>query len=253
MPLTGSAPSRETVCAIGESTRRGCGTYAVGGGRGDRLLPPINDADPTKPIYQANIGDELTKAGVSWAWYAGGWDNAAGNVHGKGWTNDNDGATCTDEEHSAKAVYPYCADALFQFHHQPFNYFANYAPGKPGRSHLQDEQDFYAALGSGKLPAVSFVKPDGEENEHPGYTSTENGESHLIDLLTKIRRSPQARIPALLIGGPLRKTAVDHASYDTTSVPATIEHRRHLAALGTRDAAVHDLGSALSAGGSARR
>jgi phospholipase C len=31
-----------------------------------------------------NIGDRLSDAGVSWAWYSGGWDNAAGNVTGRG-------------------------------------------------------------------------------------------------------------------------------------------------------------------------
>jgi phospholipase C len=279
-------------------TDRACGDYAVntmqppwqpaGGGT---VLPPINDSDPTKPIYETNIGDELSRANVSWAWYAGGWDNAAGNVRGRGWTNGHDDKTCLDDEHAPKAVYPYCADALFQFHHQPFNYFSNYAPGKPGRAHLKDEEDFSEALRTGTLPAVSFLKPDGEENEHPGYASTENGESHLIDLLTKIQRSPQAartlvvvsydefggtwdhvappgqgnhdgpadaygpgtRIPTLLIGGPLGKSAVDHTSYDTTSVLATIERRWHLAPLGTRDAAVHDLGTAMLAGGSRHR
>ena len=35
-----------------------------------------------------------------------------------------------------------CPDLVFQYHHQPFNYFANYAPGTPGRAHLQDEADF---------------------------------------------------------------------------------------------------------------
>ena len=33
------------------------------------------------------IGDRLTDAKVSWAWYAGGWDNANGNVDGRGYTN----------------------------------------------------------------------------------------------------------------------------------------------------------------------
>ena len=34
---------------------------------------------------------------------------------------------------------------LFQYHHQPFNYFANYAPGTPARRHLKDEADFLPA------------------------------------------------------------------------------------------------------------
>ena len=52
---------------------------------------------------------------------------------------------------------------LFQYHHQPFNYFANYAAGAPGRSHLQDETTFIASAKNGTLPQVSFVKPYGAE------------------------------------------------------------------------------------------
>ena len=43
-----------------------------------------------------------------------------------------------------------------------------------------------AAADNGTLPAVSFIKPVGEENEHSGYASTDNGESHLVDLLKRI-------------------------------------------------------------------
>src|SRR5205823_9696183 len=82
---------------------------------------------PLLPPGTNNIGDELTKAGVSWAWYSGGWSNATGAVNGPGWTNGN-GPTCSDP-HANPAVfgYPRCPDFLFQYHHQPFNYFQTYA------------------------------------------------------------------------------------------------------------------------------
>ena len=48
-----------------------------------------------------------------------------------GWTNGS-GPTCADPNALAGSTYPVCPDALFQFHHQPFNYFANYAAGTPG-------------------------------------------------------------------------------------------------------------------------
>ena len=68
-------------------------------------------------------------------------------------------------------MYPNCPDKLFQYHHQPFNYYAAYAPGTAARAaHLRDEQEFIAAAG-GHLKPVSFVKPLGAENEHPGYAS----------------------------------------------------------------------------------
>ncbi len=77
----------------------------------------------------------MSDAGVSWAWYAGGWDNAAGEVGGPGWTNGTTQGTCTDPNVStADRQYPYCPDSSFQFHHQPFNYFTRYAPGTTDRA-----------------------------------------------------------------------------------------------------------------------
>ena len=100
-----------------------------------------------------------------WNWYAGGWNDAAAGHPGP----------------------------LFQYHHQPFNYFADYAPGKPGRDAPQDETDFIAAAQNGTLPTVSFVKPYGAENEHPGYASEPDGSDHLVDLLKTILAGPQAK------------------------------------------------------------
>jgi hypothetical protein len=127
---------------------------------------------------------------VTWAWYSGGWDNAAGNIRGRGWTNGNRPGTCADSNHNPSAAYPYCADRLFQYHHQAFNYYAKYAEGAPGRSFLRDERDLLDQAAAGTLPAVSFVKPLGLHNEHPGYADVDSGERHLIDLVEALQRGP---------------------------------------------------------------
>ena len=75
------------------------------------------------------IGDRLSGAGVDWAWYSGGWSNANGDIDAPGWTNGH-GPTCSDPNALANAVFPNCPDKLFQFHHQAFNYYANYAQGR---------------------------------------------------------------------------------------------------------------------------
>jgi phospholipase C len=238
-----------------------CGNYAVntiqpestphGGGA---QLPKIDD---TK---YPNIGDRLSAAGVSWNWYSGGWDDAASGHPGP----------------------------LFQYHHQPLNYFANYAVGGSGRSHLQDETKFIAAAKNGTLPTVSFVKPYGAENEHPGYASEPDGSDHLVDLLKAVTQGdsagntlvvvtydefggqwdhvpppgagsptpgvhdkwgPGTRIPALVLSRSFNKSGVDHTEYDTTSILATIEHSYGLAPLSPRDARVNDLSDAVAKGG----
>ena len=208
------------------------------------FLAGTPDCRRLPPLDGTTIGDRLTGADIDWAWYSGGWNDAV-------------------------AGHP---DPLFQYHHQPFAYFANYAPGTAGRSHLRDESEFLAAARSGNLPAVSFVKPIGAENEHPGYADLSRGEQHTADLIEAVRSShdwkktaivvtydenggfwdhvsppvvdrwgPGTRVPTLVISPRARRHFVDHESYDTTSILATIERRYGLAPLSTRDAAANDL------------
>jgi phospholipase C len=261
-----------------------CGDYAV-----NTIQPPYQPFAPGTPEARRlppqttpTIGDRLSAANVDWAWYSGGWDNANGNVGGPGWTNGTTPGTCTSPRTAAGAVYPNCPDATFQYHHQPFNYYANYAPGTAARAaHLRDEVEFISAAKSGHLKPVSLIKPVGEENEHPGYASEDTGSRHLVDLLKAVEEGPDAahtvvvvtydefggqwdhvpppsrrgvsdqwgpgtRIPALVISPLLpRRFSVDHTPHDTTSIMATIEHQFHLRPLGTRDAAVRDLFTAF--------
>jgi acid phosphatase len=210
--------------------------------------PTIASAAHLPLLTNATIGDRLTAAGVSWNWYSGGWNDA---VAGK-------------------------ADPLFQYHHQALNYYANYAVGTPGREHLQDETNFIAAAKAGTLPAVSFVKPIGTDNEHPGYTDILTGERHLEALIDDVRSGPNwkdtaivitydehggfwdhvapptsekhsdiwgpgSRVPTIIISPLAKRHFVDHTLYDTTSILTTIEHRWNLEPLGTRDADANDL------------
>lgn len=274
-----------------------CGDFAI------NTIQPISqpyspgtiDAKRLPLLTNPTIGDRLTAAGVDWAWYSGGWSNANGDVGAPGWTNGN-GPTCADPNAKSNATYPNCPDNLFQFHHQAFNYFANYAPGKAARAaHLRDEVEFIAAAKQGKLKPVSFVKPIGSENEHPGYASEADGSDHLVDLIKAVVEGPDGhntliivtydefggqwdhvppppyqrptpfhhrhhpaphdqwgpgtRVPALLVSRKFHKSGVDHADHDTTSIIKTIEERFRLAPLGTRDANVTSLRTALEESG----
>jgi acid phosphatase len=273
-----------------------CGDFAV-----NTIQPAYQptSSNPSKlpPQTAATIGDRLTAGGVSWAWYSGGWSNADGDVGAPGWTNGN-GPACSDpnvDPSPGIAVYPNCPSNLFQYHHQPFNYFKAFDPGTAAglanrQAHLKDEAEFLQkAADSSKrcqLNSVSFVKPIGLENEHPGYTSVDRGSNHLVQLLQAVEKSacardtmvivtydefggqwdhvpppgqggitgphdlwgPGTRLPALVVSPFLRGNfVVDHTQYDTTSILATIEHRYGLAPLSTRDAAVNDLSRVFTA------
>ena len=208
---------------------------------------PANQLLP--PQTQDTIGDRLSEKGIGWVWYSGGWNDAlAGN-----------------------------ADSLFQFHHQPFAYFAKYGDDRPARAdHLKDETDFIKAIDTNRLPAVSFWKPIGRDNQHPGYATILTGDLHAADIVAKIRNSPAwkstviivtydehggtwdhvappkidqwgpgTRIPTIVISPFAKKGFVDHTIYDTTSILKLIENRYGLRALGTRDAQADGFSSAF--------
>jgi acid phosphatase len=218
----------------------------------------VNDVQPFYAPFQAGtsveermppqlaptIGDRLSDAGVSWAWYAGGWDDA---VAGK-------------------------PAQTFQFHHQPFSYFSRYGEGMPGRQHLQDETRFLSSITDETLPAVSFIKPLGLFDEHAGYSAVESAESHAVELIEAVKASPYwersaivvtyddfggwydhvapppidrwgpgGRVPAIIVSPWARKGYVDSTPYDHTSILKFIEWRWSLAPLATRDASAWSL------------
>jgi phospholipase C len=205
----------------------------------------VDAAHLMPPFTETTIGDRLDEQKINWAWYSGGWNNAVAGT----------------------------PDSLFQFHHQPFSYFKNYGLGTDaGKQHLKDITDFNAALKDGSLPAVSFVKPLGDYNEHPGYTDTMRGDTATANMVSDIMASPVwkdtaiiitydenggqwdhvapptvdkwgpgSRVPAIIISPYAKKGFIDHTQMDTTSILAFIEARYGLQPLGTRDAKVANM------------
>lgn len=213
-------------------------------------LPPAGGdarlADPSRPSTlppqtQATIGDRLDARGVSWAWYAGAWAlTGSGTAEGR------------------KAIYG--GAAQFQPHHQPFNYYAAFDPATHAAArvrHLKDfDAEFLADADAGRLPAVSFYKPQGNLNQHAGYANVADGDAHIAELIGRLQKSPQwphmlivvtydenggfydharvprgdrwgpgTRIPAIIVSPFARRGFVDHTPYDTASILRFITRR----------------------------
>ncbi|WP_341317327.1 acid phosphatase [Paraburkholderia sp. IMGN_8] len=200
---------------------------------GDPALADPSNPRVLPPQKFATIGDRLTDKGVDWAWYSGAWQYAL--------------------EHQDTGAVP-----DFQYHHQPFNYFANYAPGTAARrKYLRDAglgneastNRLLADIDAGRLPAVTFYKPQGDLNMHAGYADVESGDRHIAHVIEHIQRSaqwantvvivtvdenggwwdpvapprgdrwgPGSRIPAIVISPLAKKGYVDHTVYDTNSI-----------------------------------
>ncbi|MFT4047549.1 MAG: acid phosphatase [Solimonas sp.] len=202
------------------------------------------------PQRHRTIGDLLSQRGVDWAWYAGGWDAAlAGRL------NSGD--------------FP--SRPNFQPHHQPFNYYTQFAPGTTARArHLRDGGEgetprtnrFLADAVAGRLPAVSYYKPQGNLNMHAGYSDIDAGDRHIAGVIDALRNGPQwermlvvvtfdenggwwdhvappkgdrwgpgTRIPALIVSPHARRGHVDHTIYDTGSIARFLTRRFGLATL----------------------
>ena len=97
------------------------------------------------------------------------------------------------------------------------------------------------ALGNGSLPAVSFVKPIGEKNEHPGYTDLVQGQKYVKHLVEAIQSSRYWKDTAIIISPYAKKGFVDHTLYDITAILKFIVLRWDLQPLGTRDANANNL------------
>ena len=207
--------------------------------------------DPERPAYSKadlpnvmvpqtheHIGDKLSKKNIDWAWYAGAWQ-------------------ATLDQFKDSGGIPKIPN--FQYHHQPFNYFQQQGPEHPEErskrlrdAGLGDESStnkFFADAEAGKLPAVSFYKPQGNLNMHAGYADVASGDRHIVRALKVLRESPQwknmvvivtvdenggwwdhvappkgdrwgpgSRVPALVVSPFARKGTVDHTVYDTASI-----------------------------------
>ena len=210
-------------------------------------VPPAKGGDPRgtdpkrrtlPPQSQKTIGDTLTAKGVTWAWYAGAWNAAL-----------QDGMQTPEAPRRVIATTANGAP-YFAPHHQPFNYFARFAPGTADRErHLKDYAELVTAIEQGTLPHVAFYKPQGTLNQHPGYTDVLSGDIHIAELVSLIKASPLwsstaiiitydenggfwdhvpppagdrwgpgTRVPTLIISPRAKRGFVDHTSYDTTSI-----------------------------------
>lgn len=240
---------------------------------GAKMYADMNSASTLPPQTQKNIGDLLSDKGISWAWYAGAW---------------NDTLKVAQGDRKFPAPTP-----NFQFHHQPFNYYANMDPVRHAAYRAEHLKDFDASFlqdaAAGKLPAVAFYKPQGNLNQHSGYADVASGDAHIAEVINKLRQSPQwkhmlvvvtydenggfwdhaappkadkwgpgSRIPTIIISPYAKKGYVDDSLYDTSSILRFITRRWSLPVLNgiaERDKAIRanggtpigDLSNALAA------
>ena len=174
----------------------------------------FDNADPVNEICAAsdstalhmtgnNVGDLLNGAGVTWGWFAEGFDLTA--------TNSN-GTTGCHRSHTSAITKQTSLDYIPYIN--PFQYYASTANPTHARptslqtiglandgstNHQYDLQDFFNAVAAGNFPAVSFLKPAAYHDGHAGFSDPLDEQAFLTSTINLIEQTPEWSSTVILV------------------------------------------------------
>lgn len=179
-----------------------------------------------------NIGDLLNAQGVTWGWFQGGFrastpaTASSPAVCADARTNHEypSAAYSDSRQTNPTVIVPnpvaplltgadiHSSGTDYVSHHEPFQFYAStrnphHLPptsvamiGKTDQAnHQYDTRDFFAALESGHLPAVSFVKAPSAYNGHPGNSDPVTEQYWLTQVVNAIMESRDWASTAIII------------------------------------------------------
>jgi phospholipase C len=135
------------------------------------------------PTNVRTIGEALNEKNISWAYYGGAYNAAVNLQHNP---------TSTDPTVLVGAAY--CNICNFES-------YATAIMGDPAQraAHIKDATDFFAAIDSETLPAVSFVKPDGLIDGHPASSKLDLFEGMVKNVVDHLKARPDLFAETALI------------------------------------------------------
>jgi phospholipase C len=144
---------------------------------GSGATDPVNNGPFTLPpvVKQRHIGDQLSQANVSWAYFGERWNDFK-TAPGEG----------TNFGSLDPIAYLYCNIC------NPFLYSASVMTNASARdTHLKDTVDLYDAIAKGDLPAVSFVKPSTFNDGHPSSSRLDLFESFSRKIIDQVKSNEE--------------------------------------------------------------
>lgn len=165
-----------------------------------------------------NIGDLLNDKHVTWGWFQGGfrpatpWDGEDGHY-----------AQCAAQTHAnvgGQQVEDYSP------HHEPFQYYKSTANphhlpprsvkeiGHDGRAnHQYDIKDFNAALRTGHLPSVSYLKAPAYQDGHASYSDPIDEQHFVVEEINRIQKSRAWKNTAVILAYDDSDGWYDHVAH----------------------------------------
>jgi phospholipase C len=167
---------------------------------GSGSLSVIGDPDPIGDVCSAptrnqvqmsgkNIGDLLSKAGVTWGSFMGGFDLTITNADGTtGCARSSTGlATRISDYIPHHAFFQYHASTANPTHARPASLSEIGHDGQA--NHNYDINDFYAAVNAGNFPAVSFLKAISIQDGHAGYSDPLDEQTFVVNVINFLQKT----------------------------------------------------------------
>jgi phospholipase C len=178
----------------------------VDGGAGSFTV--ISDPDPVGDVCSGsavvsmkgqNIGDLLSAAGVSWGSFMGGFDLTIQNLNGTtGCKRSSTGLSGTTGDYIPHhAFFQYRASTANPAHTRPAS-IAEIGHDGPA-NHNYDLNDFFAAVGAGNFPAVSFLKAPAFQDGHAGYSNPLDEQTFVVNVVNFLQTRPEWSSTAVVI------------------------------------------------------
>jgi phospholipase C len=180
----------------------------------------IGDTDPNGDVCSTagdqnlmagkNIGDLLNAANITWGSFMGGFNLLK--------TNPNGSSGCSRITNPTVPNFPFNSVDYIP-HHAWFQYYASTANPTHARpssvaaigssttadggvdpaNHNYDSDDFFDAIHSGVLPAVSFVKAPAYQDGHAGYSNPIDEQAFVIQVVNAVQDSKYWATTAIII------------------------------------------------------
>jgi len=216
--------SGQTNGAVNDQSAEG-GITADGSGGFTMISDPQPSGDVCSSTSDAlvhltgpNIGDLLTKAGVSWGFFQGGFDLTVTNPNG---TTGCRRSTLSPLKTEKRDYLP---------HHEPFQYYkstANPLHVRPksvktiatnadgAANHQYDVHDFFDAVKAGNFPSVSYLKAPAYEDGHSGYSSPLEEQKFVVGVINMLEQQPDWKHTVVVIAYDDSDGWYDHAMAKT--------------------------------------
>jgi phospholipase C len=201
------------------------------------------DVDPTFDVCSPgtsvsstakNIGDLLNGANIPWGSFVGGFNLQTINENGSSGCAGVNSQGVKIANAGRSHVSPVTGRTVNDYtqHHIWFQYFQSTSnpthlrptstkaigyttvPGTKTvdpANHAYDIDDFFTAVGSGNFPAVSFIKMEAYQDEHPGNSNSLDAQTGFVNLINFLMQQPDWDSTAVILNYDDSDGWYDHA------------------------------------------